>query len=307
MDLADGRKRVHRFRHWFQAAWFALTNGYAAGFVEGRIYTGKSKVLCVPGLNCYSCPGALASCPIGSLQAVLDSGKFRFSCYMFGILMLFGSVLGRFICGWLCPFGLVQDLLYKIPLPKNIKFLQKKKNMPGHKVLVYLKYVVLLVFVILLPSLVVGITGMGDPWFCKYICPSGTLFGGIPLVATNPMLAAAVGALFNWKMFVLIVIVVLSIKYYRPFCKYLCPLGGIYGLFNPVALYRFQVDKEKCIGCQKCQKVCKMDIPVWKSPNSIECIRCGDCKSACPTGAITSTVDRIKEKRSCSSCAHKKS
>ena len=217
---------------WLRAAYTALTNGYLKGFVEGKIYRGSSKALCVPGLNCYSCPGALGACPIGSLQAVLDSGKFRFSCYVFGFLMLFGALMGRFVCGWLCPFGLVQDLLHKIPL------FHKKKNLPGHRFLRYGKYLVLGVFVILLPMTVVGVTGMGDPWFCKYICPSGTLFGGLPLLASNPTLRAAAGWLFSWKTLLLVAIVLLSIRYYRPFCKYLCPLGALYGLFNPVSLYR---------------------------------------------------------------------
>lgn len=205
--------------------------------------------------------------------------------------MLFGSVFGRFVCGWLCPFGLFQDLLHKIPLMK------KKKNMPGHVYLKYVKYVVLLLFVILLPMTVVGITGVGEPWFCKYICPSGTLMGGIPLVALNPVLRSAVGFLFTWKSLLLIVTVLLSIKYYRPFCKYVCPLGAIYGFFNPIALYRFQVDENKCIGCKACQKSCGMNIPVWEKPNSMECIRCGDCKAVCPTGAISSTLDRLSKKR----------
>ena len=281
-------KKRTTLRLWVQAGWFALTNGYAKGFLEGKIYKGATKFVCVPGLNCYSCPGALGSCPIGSLQAVLDSGKFRFSCYVFGFLMLFGALMGRFVCGWL--FGLVQDLLHKIPL------FQKKKNLPGHWWLKYLKYVVLVLFVILLPMTVVGITGMGDPWFCKYICPSGTLFGGVPLLLSNPTLRSAIGWLFSWKMFLLVLIVVLSIKYYRPFCKYLCPLGAVYGLFNPVALYRLTVDQDKCVHCKGCQQVCKMDIPVWEKPNSVECIRCGDCKTFCPTGAIHSTLEQLRVK-----------
>ena len=281
-------KKKSNLRLWVQAGWFALTNGYAKGFLEDKIYKGATKFVCVPGLNCYSCPGALGACPIGSLQAVLDSGKFRFSCYVFGFLMLFGALMGRFICGWLCPFGLVQDLLHKIPL------FHKKKNLPGHQWLRYLKYLVLVLFVILLPMTVVGVTGMGDPWFCKYICPSGTLLGGIPLLLSNPTLRSAVGMLFSWKMLILLAVVLLSVKYYRPFCKYLCPLGAIYGLFNPVALYRLTVDQEQCVQCKGCQKVCKMDIPVWEKPNSVECIRCGDCKAFCPTGAIHSSFERLR-------------
>ena len=118
--------------------------------------------------------------------------------------MLFGSLFGRLICGWLCPFGLVQDLLYKIP------FFKKRKNLPGHKVLVWAKYVILVVFVILLPLLVVDFIGQGSPWFCKYICPSGTLGAGIPLLAMNESLRDAAGALFLWKSGILLVLLLLA-------------------------------------------------------------------------------------------------
>lgn len=276
----------NRYRHWFQAAWTALTNGYLLGFIKGSIYTGDTKALCVPGLNCYSCPGALGSCPIGSLQAVMGSRNFKFSFYIFGFLMLVGSIFGRFVCGWLCPFGLVQDLLNKIPL------FRKKKNLPGDRILRWMKYIVFIVFVILLPLTVLDIIGQGSPWFCKLICPSGTLMAGIPLVSVNSGLQSAIGILFAWKICLLALIILLSIKYYRPFCKYLCPLGAVYGLFNPIAFYRLTVDTKTCTECRICQKACKMDIPVYKTPNSPECIRCGDCQAKCPHGCISSTFKK---------------
>lgn len=258
----------------------AVTNGYFYGFATGRIYTGPLKSFCVPGLNCYSCPGALGSCPIGSLQAVLGSRDYKFSFYIVGFLIFFGSLFGRFVCGWLCPFGLVQDLIYKIP------FIKKRKNLPGHRVLVWLKYIILVVFVIILPLVVVDFTGQGSPWFCKYICPSGTLMAGIPLVSLNESLKAATGSLFEWKIFLLVALIILALWVYRPFCKYICPLGAIYSVFNPIAFYRYQVNESACTKCGKCQKVCKMDIRVWEKPNSPECIRCGDCIKACPEHAI---------------------
>ena len=278
-------------RTWFQLAWTALSNGYFKGFFTGSIYKGKLKEFCLPGLNCYSCPGALGSCPIGSLQATLDSGSYKIAFYVLGFLFFFGSVFGRFVCGWLCPFGLAQDLIHKIPLFRKIK------NLPGHRCLVWIKYVVLVLFVIILPMTVLNVSGSGQPWFCEYLCPSGMLFGGIPLTAVNAGLRSAARYRFLWKLVLLVGILLLSVKVYRPFCKYLCPLGAIYGLFNPIAFYRFRVVDEKCTRCGACQKVCKMDIPVYLEPNHRECIRCNDCRRACPTGALirVSLKDHVLE------------
>lgn len=283
-----GKLRKH-LRTWVQLGFTALTNGYAAGFAKGNIYKGPTKAICVPGLNCYSCPGALGACPIGSLQAVLGDRNYKFAFYIVGFLMFVGALLGRFVCGWLCPFGLVQDLLYKIP------FVKKLRKLPGDRWLKFLKYFILAGFVIILPLTVLDIIGQGQPWFCKYICPSGTLLAGIPLVSANPGFQAALGWLFNWKLGILLVLILLSVVVYRPFCRYLCPLGAIYGLFNPIAFYRFQIDGHKCTNCGACQKACKLDIPVHKTPNSPDCIRCGDCKRACPHGAIRSTLERAKK------------
>lgn len=282
-------KKVKRhLRLTVQLCFTALSNGYVQGFAEGKIFTGNSKALCVPGLNCYSCPGALGSCPIGSLQATLGSRNYKFAFYVLGFLMIIGALLGRLVCGWLCPFGLIQDLLYKIP------FVKKLKKLPGDKVLKWLKYVILGIFVLILPMFAVDMIGQGKPWFCEYICPSGTLTAGIPLVLMNEGLRAVIGWLYAWKLFLLIGIVFLSVLVYRPFCRYLCPLGAVYGFFNPIAFYRYKVDLNKCTKCGACQKACKMDIKVYETPNSMDCIRCGDCKTACPYGAIEHTMTKNK-------------
>ncbi len=272
-----------------QLVFTALSNGYVRGFAEGKIFIGKTKTVCVPGLNCYSCPGALGSCPIGSLQATLGNRNYKFAFYVFGFLMIVGAFFGRFVCGWLCPFGLVQDLLYKIP------FFKKLKKLPGDKFLKWLKFIILALFVIILPLFAVDAFGQGSPWFCKYICPSGTLGAGVPLTILNEGLRSIVGWLYTWKVAILALIILLSILVYRPFCRYLCPLGAIYGLFNPVSLYRYKIDEKKCTSCGACQKACKIDIKTFKTPNSIECIRCGDCIKACPCNAIKKSTDK-KEK-----------
>jgi len=276
-------------RSFIQLAAAAIINGYAVGFAKGKIFKGKTKNACVPVLNCYSCPGALGSCPIGSLQAVVSDKKLKISFYVLGMLMLFGVLFGRLICGFLCPFGFVQDLLYKIPIPK-IKIPQVID-----KPLRYLKYLVLIIFVILLPMFLKDEYGIGTPYFCKLICPAGTLGGGIPLLLKDKALRMAAGALFNWKLTVLIIILILSIVIYRPFCKYLCPLGAFYSLFNKVSFYKLAIDKDKCTGCKACERNCKMGVEVTKNINSPECIRCGECKSICKSNAIH--VERVRNNK----------
>ena len=337
---------MSRFRGWIQAGATLLTNLHLPNFLKGGLYQGAGKTVCVPGLNCYSCPGALNSCPIGALQALLNregfqvpfaalgfftyhgmtaeqflwawlrselleprelrfesstlyydscpaasgacpigafqavvgSSKFSFSYYITGFLILLGVLLGRFICGFLCPFGWFQELLHKIPTKK----LSTKRLKP----LTYLKYAVLLVMVFLLPAFLVNDVGMGDPFFCKYLCPQGVLEGAIPLSLANSGIRAALGKLFTWKFSILLSVIALSVLFYRPFCKWLCPLGAFYALFNRVSLFQMKVDKNKCVSCGKCARACKMDVDVTKTPNHTECIRCGMCIRACPTKAV---------------------
>ena len=270
---------LSRFRGLIQAGAVLLTNLHLPNFLKGGIYQGKGKAVCVPGLNCYSCPAASSACPIGSFQAVVGSSKFSFSYYITGFLILLGVLLGRFICGFLCPFGWFQELLHKIPTKK----ISTKKLKP----LTYIKYAVLLFMVILMPMLIANDVGMGDPFFCKYLCPQGVLEGAIPLAAVNSGIRAALGALFSWKLDILITVIVLSVLFYRPFCKWLCPLGAFYALLNKVSLFGMKVDKHKCVSCGKCAKACKMDVDVTKTPDHTECIRCGMCVRACPTKAVS--------------------
>ena len=265
-------------RGWIQAGATLLTNIHLPNFFRGGIYQGKGKSVCVPGLNCYSCPAASGACPIGSFQAVVGSSKFGFSYYITGFLILLGVLLGRFICGFLCPFGWLQELLHKIPSKK----LSTKKLKP----LTYLKYIILLLAVVLLPALAVNDVGMGDPFFCKYICPQGVLEGAIPLSLVNEGIRAALGTLFVQKLFILLAAVALSILFYRPFCKWICPLGAFYALLNKISLLEIKMDEQKCVSCGKCAASCKMDVDVRKTPNHAECIRCGKCITACPAEAL---------------------
>lgn len=281
-------KKIH-IRPTVQAVWALLTNGWLPGYFKGTIFKGSTKGLCLPGLNCYSCPGSFGACPIGALQATLTSAEYKLALYVTGFLVMVGAALGRFVCGYLCPFGWIQELLHKIPFPKKLK------KLPGEKFLRWLKYIILVVFVILLPMFFVDATGIGKPWFCAYICPAGTLEAGIPLVLANSALQRILGFLYAWKFLILAITVLLALLIWRPFCRYLCPLGAIYGMFNPIALIRFKNNKEKCTDCGACQRACPMDLPVHQKPNSIDCMRCGKCQHTCPTGALKTIA--IKDKK----------
>ena len=163
---------------------FALSNPHIGNLSKGRLYKGPWKNFCNPGINCYSCPAASLSCPIGSLQAVNGSMNMSCSFYVVGALCAFGILLGRAVCGFLCPFGLIQELLYKIPFVKR-----RLPRWPR-----YIKYV-MLAGVFLLPVFVTNAVGMGDPFFCKYICPAGTLEGGLPILLSHPEMRGMAGPL----------------------------------------------------------------------------------------------------------------
>lgn len=260
-------------------------NSYFTGFSEGTIYKGNLKKVCFPGLNCSSCPGALGSCPLALLQNVIAGiPRSQFTFFIFGFLLLVGITLGRFACGWFCPFGLIQELIFKIPLPK-VALRDRFKRLE------YLKYVILILFIFLLPAL--GVYGMSSTAFCKYVCPVEVLEASLPLMIAKPSVMSTVGFLFKWKLVFLIALLLLAIVIFKPFCRFICPLGAIYSLFNPISLYRFQVARNKCTECTYCQAKCKLDIPVYKDPNNRECMRCNECLE-CPSHALD--VKRYRKK-----------
>ena len=270
-----------KIRKVIQALSAVISNANIPGFINGTIYKGPLKRFCVPGMNCYSCPGALGSCPIGSMQALFGARHPRLALYVVGFLGVIGILVGRFVCGWLCLFGLIQELLYKIPV--------KKISVPEKldKALRKLKYVFLAIFVVLFPIILRDEFGVGIPYFCELICPVGTLEGGVPLVILNEGLRAAAHWLYVWKLFILLVILLLSVLINRPFCKYICPLGAFYGLFQKVSFLQLRCDKNTCISCGACARTCRMQVDPSRNPSSAECIRCGECVSICPVDALS--------------------
>ncbi len=263
-----------------------LYNPHLTNLFSGKLHTGKTKGVCVPGLNCYSCPAAAGSCPLGSLQQTLGNLKKGLNTYVIGSVLLFAAVFGRFVCGWLCPFGLIQELIYKIPVPKCMKRL---------KYLGWLKYVTLAVLVILLPIVTYIQKGMGYPAFCKFICPQGTI-GGLFLIRASETLRAQAGLMFTFKIVILVGIIICSAFIFRPFCRFICPLGAIYGLFNKIALVRIKLDKDACVDCGICKKVCPMRLDPVRESNHPDCIRCGKCIADCPVKALSfAGTDKLRK------------
>ena len=275
---------IEKFKSWLpskrklmQLYFGLLFNANLKGYISGNIYQGSTKVMCVPGMNCYSCPGAVGACPLGSLQGSFSAGKSTVF-YVAGILLLYGLLFGRMICGWLCPFGFIQDLLHKIKTPKL-------KKSPVTRVLSYLKYALLVFFVLIVP-ITYALRDIPLPAFCKYICPAGTLEGGMLLLSNkfvNTTFFKSLGYLFTWKFMLMVSILVGCVFIFRLFCRFICPLGALYGLFNRFSFFGVKVVDSKCTQCGLCVTHCKVDI---KKVGDQECISCGECAQVCPTKAI---------------------
>jgi ferredoxin-type protein NapH len=278
-------------RKWVQIIFaFAVNGNWSFPFTRG-IYQGPLKVICSPGLNCYSCPASTTYCPIGSLQNLiggvrlaLDNSQYFLGLSVIGSMTFLGGLFGRLICGWLCPFGFIQEMIHKIPSPKF--------KIP--KLLNYGKYAVLLIFVILLPLFMVDDFGGSGPWFCKLLCPAGTLEAGLPLLLLQPHLRSTLGLLFVGKMAVLLLFMVWSVLSSRPFCRVMCPLGAFYGLFSRVQLVRLHLDKQRCTNCEACHAVCPMEVKFNENPHDPECISCMACMSkACQHNAISVEIGGV--------------
>jgi len=256
---------LDRVRRVSQGLGALLGHGYLAVFVTRAIYQGPLKGVCVPMMSCFACPAAITACPIGTLQHFITQGQVPW--LLIGTLVLVGTLFARMTCGWLCPFGLLQDLLYRIPMPKI--------SLPPR--FAYGKYAALVILVVLLPAIT------KTPWFSQ-LCPAGTLTAGIPwvlwdpagAVAGRPSLAGSAGTLFAVKVGILVAFLVLFTAIKRPFCRAACPLGAILSLFSKVSLVRLHVSSS-CNGCGQCQKLCPVDHKVWEAPDSGECIRCLAC------------------------------
>ena len=235
--------------------------------IMNSLFLQQLKGIHFPAMNCYACPLSNFACPIGTLQHFVIIRQIPF--FTLGMLGIIGAFFGRMSCSWLCPFGFLQSILYKIKVPKL-----SLSNRFG-----WLRYVILIVLVIIIPFITL------EPWFSK-LCPVGTIQAGIPWLILQPDLRELVGWLFGLKIFILIFFLIWSMVTSRPFCRFICPLGAIYSIFNKISAFQFKIDKEVCKECGICNEVCPMKINVLEGSQQSQCIRCMECVKACPYGAI---------------------
>lgn len=237
--------------------------------------------LCTPVFHCYACPLATFACPIGVLANFCALGVSPLIAL--GTLLIAGALVGGFICGWVCPFGFLQDLVARVPVPKLRLPLRAG----------YLRYGVLVVLVLVIPYFF----GESHPLFICRLCPAGALEAGLPLAVQN----AAQGESF-WnsmstvKWVVLGLFLVAMFVKYRPWCTLFCPLGAILGLFNRVAVVRLKVDDRMCTSCGACKSACKIGLAPERQLDDLLCIRCMEC-TRCDAIGVTTAFSRKEPRR----------
>jgi ferredoxin-type protein NapH len=228
--------------------------------------------LCFPVLNCHSCPISIFSCPIGVIGQFAGVGLVPLG--VVGVIAVAGLVAGRILCGWACPFGFVQELLYKVPY---VKFRIPQWTR-------FIKYAVFAGLVVAVPIL---FSTESPLYFCR-LCPVATIESAVPWAIIN-------GTTNAWslgvRLAVLFAVVILAMGHQRFFCKVICPLGACLSLFNRFARI-FPERTENCIDCGSCNKVCPMETVKSDEKYAVqdtrpeECISCLECHKKCPTDAI---------------------
>lgn len=229
------------------------------------------KWLCNPVLSCHSCALAWFACPIGVF--VQYAGFHAFPYIALGTVLLVGALVGKLLCGWVCPFGYVQDLLHMIPSPKF--------TLPRWTAKI--KYFVLVAGVIVFPAIWGGETVLS---FCR-VCPASALEVTIPNHLIHGIFPLTTLTII--KLSVLLSVLVLAVFSSRSFCKMFCPIGALLAPLNLISFWRIKLPTERCAQCHKCDTVCA----VHGNPSSrvsqgipanvaAECIVCHDCQKLCP-------------------------
>jgi ferredoxin len=255
-----GAKLV-RLRPWVQAGFLTVWLAPLSRWVGG-----------VPGcvFHCYSCPLSSFACPVGSMAnyAALFPVCWEVPFLLLGILLAVAAISGSLACGWACPFGFLQDGLAKIPTPKL--------RLPGW--VGHFRYVVLVGLVLALPMI---LGSKGVPYdeqavsICR-LCPAGALEAGVPY-SVQSMMAGGGWIMSGFKTGILALFIGAALFIHRPWCRIICPLGGLLALFNRFSLFHLRFNARECIECNLCRSRCSMGVKVDQAVNVTGCIRCLEC------------------------------
>lgn len=262
MSMAKNRKgKPAQFVRWrwlvqlsFLVAWLDPPAWF--GSVGLRMHN-----ICGPVFHCYSCPLAMFACPIGVIANF--SALHVLPLAAIGLLVVLGAAFGSFICGWVCPFGFLQDLIAKIPTPKFAMPLWAG----------YFRYVVLVAFVLVIPFF----WGESHPLFVCRLCPAGALEGAVPNMVRQAFAHQPITWPTGLKVAILVMIVIAMFFTWRPWCTLFCPLGAIYALLNHVSLLFLRFHRNRCIDCADCRSLCVDGAPAERRVDGLHCLRCAEC------------------------------
>lgn len=198
-------------------------------------------------------------CPVSAVQNILFKAGTAY-LILFLIPLVSTAIFGRFYCGYVCPFGALSELLH-------VKKLRISVDKRWDKILKYLKYIILIILVL---RVFLGSEAVTD------LTPFKALF-------------SFGGSWLNWSLTGLFV--GLSVFFYRPFCKYLCPYGALMALISRFSLFKIKSD-ESCINCTLCVKNCPMDAMNENIQTNSECIFCGECCQNCPKDSLNASINK---------------
>lgn len=237
------------------------------------------RYMAVPGcvFHCYGCPLSTFACPIGVMAQF--SALHVIPALAIAVVVLVGALIGSLVCGWMCPFGFLQDLLARIPTPKL-----QLPNWMG-----YGRYLVLAGLVFLVPYL----WGENHPLFICRVCPAGGLEASLPGMAEEAIRGQPVVWMSGVKIGILAAFVLASLFILRPWCRILCPLGGLLALFNRSSAFYLRFHPTTCTECNQCRTRCRYGVKVDESINNVNCVRCLECTTcAAITPAVIGTTDK---------------
>jgi polyferredoxin len=287
-------------RNFFELAGFLLLNALVFKYVYPFINL-EPLAVPIPVLISLKSSTSLAAGALDCIQVMFS--KPIFPLLPFATVLIVGSVIGRLLCGWLCPIGFIQDLILKI------KGNGSKVNPRTHATLIKLKYVLLSVTFFFSITLALSLQAGESKYkealgpFTKGVFlpiqPETALFANLPrliqsgtesgLLDFSGPTSAGFLVLLGFALSLLLLIGAYLVPWF--WCRYLCPTGALMSIFMRFSFLGMKRDPSKCTKCGGCVEACPMQIRIldlpWEKFNDPECTLCLECVEACPTGALT--------------------